>query len=133
MTNAGFVANGSSLEHSFVDGFGMPQLVDSAPGVSAATVGFTYNLPGIMPAMPVTPGTTSLVMIVETNARNFEPGDVSVFASDGSTTVGGFQPASAKALRDAPGVPEPTSFVLLGMGLLVLVGISRSRIAHPVA
>jgi hypothetical protein len=130
MTNVGFVANGSSLGHSFVDGLEMPQLVDPPLGVPAATVGFTFNLPGSMPAMPVTPGTTSLVMIVQTNARNFEPGNVNVIDSDGSTTVDGFQPAAgAKSLRDAPTAPEPASFVLLGMGLFVLAGISQSRIA----
>jgi hypothetical protein len=67
---------------------------------------------------PLAPGQTSAVMVIETNARDWTAGLLSL--QDGGTSDKvGFQPTIT---------PEPSSASLLGFGLLGLVGMIRRKL-----
>lgn len=77
------------------------------------TVGWNFPLPS-----QITPGSSSLVMIITTNATSFTAG--SAFAIDGGVTqVASFEPTVL--------TPEPTSIALFATGLLVLMTVLRSK------
>jgi hypothetical protein len=64
----------------------------------------------------IQPGTTTVWLIIETNAVTYMPGFVS--AQDGTAGFGpGYQPLSP--------VPEPTSLVLMGSGMIAVGGLLR--------
>lgn len=66
----------------------------------------------------INPGEDTVVLIVKTDATNWTAGDFS--AEDGSVaSFTGFEPAAA--------TPEPSSFILLGTGLLTAAGFIRRR------
>ena len=58
----------------------------------------------------ITPGLSSDVLIIQTSATNFAPGNLS-FQDNQTATVAGYIPAVAVT-------PEPSSLVLLGTGLI---------------
>jgi PEP-CTERM motif len=94
-----------------------PQLVDR---VTAGTVGFSFNAPF---TIPVSPGTTSTVLIIQTNATNFEPGAANII--DGSVaSVGAFAPSGTTTRP----TPEPSSLMLFGTGLLTVAGALRRKL-----
>ncbi len=65
----------------------------------------------------ITPGTTTVQLVIETNATNFQQGVLS--AQDGSAgSAYGYEPA-------APAVPEPSSLMLLGTGTLAFGTLLR--------
>ena len=114
-TDVGYNTAGSTLPGSVfaTDGTVAPGLVDRN---TASTVGFGFSVPPLFAL--IRPGTTSMVLMIETNAINFQLGKASVI--DGSaTTVDAFGPAPAKP------VPEPGSLALLGSGLAALAGMLR--------
>jgi hypothetical protein len=113
LTDVGFSANGATLPGAlFVNGTVPPQLVDR---LTAATVGFSYDVPLIT---PVNPGQTSLVMVIETNATMFRAGNFSVI-DGGSFTGAAFQPVAA--------IPDSGSTaVLLGLGMIGLFAAYRA-------
>jgi hypothetical protein len=76
---------------------------------NGATVGFNF-----IPAM--TPGQTSLALIVSTNATRFQAGEFNLIDGGISTTPG-----------FAPQVPEPASLVLFGGLALGLTGAGLRR------
>lgn len=114
-TDVGYNTQGSTFPTSpfATDGTVPPGLVDRN---TASTVGFGFAVPPLFALVP--PGKSSNVLEIQTNATNFQLGQASVI--DGkATTVDAFGPAT--------GVPEPTSLLLLGGGLLALGSIRRFR------
>jgi PEP-CTERM motif len=103
-TDVGFLPTGSSLGNGFVDGSVSPELVDR---VNPSVVGFSFNAPL---TLLIPPGSTSVVLVVQTDATNFTTGNVNII--DGSTFT---EPALAPS-----STPEPSSFLLFGTGLLSL-------------
>jgi hypothetical protein len=64
----------------------------------------------------IQPGTTTVQLVIETNATQFMPGWLSV--QDGTAGFGA-------AYQPAPGVPEPASLMLMGSGLIAAGGFLR--------
>lgn len=115
LTDAGFRTDGSSLAGTtFVDGSEQPVSADS--NLSGAVIGFSF-FPPTEPNPEVGPGSSSYVLIISTNATTFDAGNVSI--SDGGTaTVDAFQPTIST-------VPEPSTVVLLGFGVIGLAALRR--------
>jgi hypothetical protein len=112
LTQLDFRTDGSTLPGGiFVNGDTTPQTADRnvAPG---DVIGFTFN--GAPTPSPIQPGHVGNVLVISTNSKFFMPGNASVI-DGGVTTVASFQ----------PGVPEPASFALVGLGLLAMGGIHR--------
>ncbi len=122
LTDAGFRIDGAAISALpgvpaglFINGTIQPQTVDRTT-LSGDVVGFGFNT-GITPT-PINPGQVSFVLVIETNAKNWQPGNASVI-DGGVTTKPAFQPSSA--------IPEPTSMLLIGGGLIALAGLRRFR------
>jgi hypothetical protein len=113
-TDVGFTASGSTLGGPFVDGTVAPELVDR---VSANVIGFTFNAPFLN---VIGPGQTSNVLIVETNATMFAPGNFNLI-DGGVTTLGAFSPSGP----GSNSVPEPTSVFFIGCAMLALPLVRR--------
>jgi hypothetical protein len=114
-TNVFLITNGSLIGAGWVDGTILSQTADrSADG---STVGWVY---GTSANSPLLPGFSSLAFVVRTNATQFVTGNYAVI--DG---VAQNNPAFAPVLPSV--VPEPSSMVLVGSGLLALVGMARVR------
>jgi hypothetical protein len=97
---------GFSLDAGYATNLGgtvAPQLVDLS--LNGGTVGFAFASPFLMQIMP---GQTSNVLVVKTNSTKFNVGSANVI-DGGVTTVAAYQPTV---------IPEPTTMVLLGVGLL---------------
>jgi hypothetical protein len=110
-----------------VDGSGLPGGIFSDGTVAPVTgdrnsvgnvVGFSFQPPD---QAKIQPGQTSNVLVISTNATHFTAGNASVI-DGGVTTVAAFEPTTGPSK-----VPEPTSFILLGGGLLLLIGCRRLR------
>jgi len=105
--------NGGSVPGFNPAGAASPGLVDRVP--PGDTIGWGYATPG---SVALTPGTTSIIMEVATNALNYTVGHAS--ALDGGT-------ANYLAFQPASGVPEPGTTLLIGAGMLALASLRRIR------
>jgi len=99
-----------------VDGYGTG--LDKAPydsfrSISGGTIGWDYRIFGDAGLMP---GMNSYTMWVQTDAQFYGPGQIHLI-NGGTHDVNLFGPA----------VPEPNSFMLLGMGILGLFGLGRRK------
>jgi PEP-CTERM motif len=111
VTDAAFRTDGSTLTlTTFVDGTVTPQTADS--NADGSVIGFNFNPPI---SGEITPGSSSLVLVISTDATNWTMGNASII-DGGTQTVAAFQPS---------GVPEPASMGLLGMGLIALASLRR--------
>jgi PEP-CTERM motif len=93
-------------------GTGTPGSVDRQ---SADDIGFNFSVPF---SVPMTPGTTSVVLEIATNATapNWTTGKIALI-DGGSLNEDAFQPG--------PPVPEPATMLLFGSGLVGLAGLRR--------
>jgi hypothetical protein len=105
--------NGGAVPLYNPAGSAMPGLVDRVP--PGDTIGWGYATPG---SVALTPGTTSIIMEIATNALNYTVGHAS--ALDGGT-------ANYLAFQPASGVPEPGTTLLIGAGMLALASLRRIR------
>lgn len=108
-TNAAFRTDGGPSVlpgTTFVAGDLAPMTADS--NVDGSVIGFSFY-PPTAPNPEIGPGMDSDVLIISTDATNYEAGNASII-DGGTETVAAFQPASA--------VPEPSTLALLGLGLI---------------
>jgi PEP-CTERM motif-containing protein len=112
LTNVHFALNGSFLA-GFVDGTVTPNTADRTS--NGNVVGFNFVPPE---DNKIDPGETSVVLVIRTDAPDYEPGFSSVI-NGGVDTVDTFQPAVI--------APEPASLLLFASGLLGLGAMTRRR------
>jgi hypothetical protein len=113
LTNVHFALNGSFLS-GFTDGLRVP--LSSTRSNNGDVVGFNFGPPD---TNFVQPGESSRVLVIRTNAPDFEPGFSSVI-DGGVDTVDTFQPTTGAA-------PEPASLLLFSGGLLGFGAMMRRR------
>lgn len=97
-----------------------PTFVDRNSGVGDV-VGFSFPTsipPVFVTSGPIFPGSNSALMVIQTNAVNFQPTLAAVI--DGSTTM-------VASLAPAPIVPEPSTVVLAGMSAALVFVMSWRR------
>ena len=94
------------------DGFTSSSNTSSGVHLLGGTVSFDYTL-------GMAPGATSAIVMIKTNANEYQAGTVSFINSGTATLTNFFAPATT---------PEPSFFVLLGLGLVGIVGaVKQSR------
>jgi hypothetical protein len=117
-TFAGFITNVGTLATAlpgFAAGTATPVGINQP---ASGLIDFVFASPFIG-GSPVTPGVTTVTMVIATNATNWTVGDAA--AQDGSNaTFAAFSPTAA--------VPEPASIVLFGSVLGLTALIARRKL-----
>jgi hypothetical protein len=119
LTHAHISVNGGTLAGGiFTDGTQGPQTVDRTS--DGNVVGWSFTGVGVPESQKLDPGETSLVMIIRTNAPDWDPGFTSVI-NGGTDDVDTFQPAPRQA------IPEPAALLLFGTALAGIASLRRRR------
>lgn len=109
LTDVSFTTTGAAVPGGFVNGSVPPNTADRSLG--GDTVGFNFAANSFLP------GTTSFLLIIQTNATLFQPGTLNII-DGGIASVPAFAP-------NAPAVPDGgTTLMLLGSALSGL-GVMR--------
>jgi hypothetical protein len=96
-----------------VSALGQIAAITADRGNSGDPVGFNFtNPPGVLP------GQTSVIMVIDTNATQFKPGNIGVIDAV-TSNIPGFAPSGQ--------VPEPASVVMFGLGFAGFCGYSWKR------
>lgn len=117
LTATGFRVDGASLGFGFANGLVAPVTADR--NLSGTTVGFSFSPPD---SAKILPGLTSDVLVISTNAISFTAGNASLI-DGGTQTLSAFQPAG----QPAGTVPEPSTMLLFGTGLVGVASAARRR------
>jgi hypothetical protein len=102
---------------------GVPPTLTSRSGGPGDVVGFTF-VGAPLGAGVLVPGSTSALLVVQTNAKFFGPTLASVINGQ-VTSVGSFAPGGLGG-----GIPEPCSVVLAAIGFIGLAPLARRKRSH---
>jgi len=106
MANSDF--SGFTTTQGYVTGGGQDPILESNVG---DTISFSFS--------GVTPGTSSDVLWIQTNAPAYNYLGSAYFQDGGNVSVGDYGPAT----------PEPATMLMFGMGALGLVGLRKRKLA----
>jgi hypothetical protein len=106
---------GFTTDVGFVNGSGTQPPTSATSSPAGAVVGFGFLAADAVPA-----GGTSDLLIIRTNATQYDNTGTFTFQGGGATTVPGFAPSSVV-------VPEPSALALTGLGGFVMVVVAARR------